>query len=205
MQNKGGGFGSYERTRGGAWLEILNPAEVFDRIMVEYGYPECTTSVLTALSLFHTHFPNHKSAEIESAVASAVKHILECQRLDGSWYGPWGICFTNATFFTLESLAMVHQTYQTSVHARRACDWLVSRQKSDGGWGEHYFSCEAKEYVQHDKSQVVNTAWAVLALMSGRYPNTTAIIQGLEVSLDFRDDLPFSVGFLFHNADEIMA
>ena len=154
MQNKCGGFGSYECTRGGAWLELLNPAEVFDRIMVEYSYPECTTSVLTALSLFHTHFPNHKLAEIESAVASAVKYILECQRLDGSW----GICFTYATFFALESLEMVRQTYQMSVYALRACDWLVSKQKSDGGWGEHYSSCEVKEYVQHDKSQVVNTA-----------------------------------------------
>ena len=121
MQNKGGGFGSYERTRGGAWLELLNPAEVFDRFMVEHSYPEYTNSVLTALSLFHTNFPNHKSAEIESAVASAVRYIFESQRLDGAWYGSWEICFTYATFFALESLEMVHQTHQTSFHARRAC------------------------------------------------------------------------------------
>ena len=33
-----------------------------------------------------------------------------------------------------------------------ACDWLVSKQKSDGGLGEHYSSCEVQEYVQHEKS-----------------------------------------------------
>lgn len=197
MQNKDGGFGSYERPRGGTWLELLNPAEVFDRIMVEYTYPECTTSVLTALSLFHTHFPNYKSAEIASAVASAVKYILKCQRLDGAWYGSWAICFTYATFFALEGLETVHQTYQTSIHARRACDWLVSKQKSDGGWGEHYSSCEVKEYVQHDISQVVNTAWAVLALMSARYPDKTIITKGLEVSPRFRAIYLFPFGLIF--------
>ena len=191
MQNKDGGFGSYERTRGGTWLEHLNPAEIFDRIMVEYSYPECTTSVLTALSLFHTHFPNYKSAEIESAASSGMKYILESQRLDGSWYGSWGICFTYGTFFALEGLELVHQTYQSSVHARRACDWLVLKQKDDGGWGEHYSSCEVEEYIEHEKSQVVNTAWAVLALMAARYPDKTAITKGLEVCLDFPDNWPF--------------
>lgn len=29
MQNDDGGFGSYEATRGPAWVELLNPAEVF--------------------------------------------------------------------------------------------------------------------------------------------------------------------------------
>ena len=51
MQNSDGGFGSYERTRSGIWLEYLNSAEVFDRIMVEYSYPECTTAVLTSRAI----------------------------------------------------------------------------------------------------------------------------------------------------------
>lgn len=38
MQNKDGRFGNYEQARGGAWMELLSPAEVFDRIMVEYSY-----------------------------------------------------------------------------------------------------------------------------------------------------------------------
>lgn len=38
MQNKDGRFGNYEQARGGAWMELLSPAEVFDCIMVEYSY-----------------------------------------------------------------------------------------------------------------------------------------------------------------------
>lgn len=35
LQNPGGGFASYELIRGGEWLEWLNPAEVFNNIMIE--------------------------------------------------------------------------------------------------------------------------------------------------------------------------
>lgn len=52
MQNeKSGGFASYEPQRGSEYMELLNAAEVFGRIMVEYDYPECTTAVVTVLSL----------------------------------------------------------------------------------------------------------------------------------------------------------
>lgn len=182
MQNEDGGFGSYEQARGGAWMELLNPAEVFDRIMVEYSYPECTTAVLTSLSLFRRKFPQHRPADIEWAVSRASTYIYASQRSDGSWYGSWAICFTYATFFALESLEAVDQTYQTSLRVRQACEWLASKQKPDGGWGEHYSSCERQEYVQHEDSQVVNTAWAVLALMSAHYPQNPSIERGLEVS-----------------------
>ena len=55
--------------------------------------------------------------------------------------GSWGICFTYATMFALESLSLVGETYETSKSARRACDFLVSKQRADGGWGESYKVC----------------------------------------------------------------
>lgn len=174
------GFPSYEKARGRNWMEYLNPAEVFDNIMVEYSYPECTTAVLTALSLFRTHFTSYRRAEIESVIIRATRYIEKAQLPDGSWYGSWAICFTYGTFFALESLASVGQTYQSSERVRRACDWLASMSKEDGGWGEHHSSCEGV-YVQHEKSQVVNTSWAVLALMNARYPHADVVKRGLEV------------------------
>ena len=41
FQNGDGGWASYENTRGGAWFELLNPAEVFGDIMIDYTYVEC--------------------------------------------------------------------------------------------------------------------------------------------------------------------
>ncbi|KAL9099783.1 MAG: hypothetical protein Q9187_009449, partial [Circinaria calcarea] len=96
MQNPSGGFASYEPTRGSEYMEYLNAAEVFGRIMVEYDYPECTTAVVTALSLFSQHDPTYRKAEIVKAKEGALKYIRKAQRSDGSWYGSWGICFTYA-------------------------------------------------------------------------------------------------------------
>lgn len=35
--------------------------------MTEYCYPECTTSVITALAIFRKHFPDYRAADIECA------------------------------------------------------------------------------------------------------------------------------------------
>lgn len=64
MQNPGGGYASYETINGSSLLELLNPAEVFGRIMVEYAYPECTTSVVTGLRLFQ-QYDTYRKDEIE--------------------------------------------------------------------------------------------------------------------------------------------
>ena len=50
----------------------------------------------------------------------------------------------------------------------RACTFLVRRQMSDGGWGENFESCEQRQYVQSETSQIVNTCWALLGLMAVR-------------------------------------
>ena len=181
MQNPGGGFSSYERTRASSLLEYLNASEVFDRIMVEYSYPECTTAVVTALALFRRHFPTYRSAEIDRVIRRAIEYIISAQRPDGSWYGSWGVCFTYASLFAIQSLELVGQTWQTSDPVRKCCKFLLHTQKEDGGWGEDYTSCEVEEYIQHQQSQVVNTAWACLALMHARYPYKEAIEKGLKV------------------------
>ncbi len=182
MQNShSGAFASYEPQRGSELMEYLNAAEVFGRIMVEYDYPECTTSVVTALSFFQT-FSDYRTKDIDRIKSAALKYIRRAMRADGSWYGSWGICFTYASMFALESLASVSETYRTSSQVRQACEFLISKQMVDGGWGEDYRSCEQMRYVQHEQgSQVVQTAWACIALMAAGYPGKEAIKRGLGV------------------------
>lgn len=113
MQNSDEGFASYEKVRGPSWLEYLNPSQVFGNIMIEYTYTECTTSVLLALKSFQNYYPEHRRAEIENAISGAVKFIYRQQLADGSFYGSWGICFTYAMFFAVESLSSVGETYKS--------------------------------------------------------------------------------------------
>jgi lanosterol synthase len=52
-----------------------------------------------------------------------------------------GVCFTYGTMFALESLSIAGESYANSERVRRACDFLVDKQKPDGGWGETYMVC----------------------------------------------------------------
>ncbi|KAF2271513.1 lanosterol synthase, partial [Westerdykella ornata] len=110
--------------------------EVFGRIMVEYDYPECTTAVIMGLHLFQKYYPDYRAQEIRRFKDRAIVYIRRAQRKDGSWYGAWGICFTYATWFALESLACAGETYANSERVRRACGFPLSKQMEDGGWGE---------------------------------------------------------------------
>ena len=58
----------------------------------------------------------------------------------------------------------------------------------DGGWGESYQSCETGEWVDHEQSQVVQTAWAVLSLMAVKYPNQESIQRGIELIMSRQQD-----------------
>ena len=69
----------------------------------------------------------------------------------------------------------------SSKHLKHACEFLVSKQMPDGGWGESYKACETGEWVDHTQSQVVQTSWAVMALMSAKYPNQDCIRRGIQV------------------------
>lgn len=86
LQNADGGFAACELARASKLLELLNPAEVFRDIMIEYTYPECTTACesvprgeescsltstegLTALSVFKKLHPDYRHEDIEFALA----------------------------------------------------------------------------------------------------------------------------------------
>ncbi|KAJ4337433.1 Lanosterol synthase erg7A [Ascochyta clinopodiicola] len=181
MQNASGGCASYEPTRGSEMLEHLNAAEVFGKIMIEYDYVECTTAVVTALQMFQKHYPSYRSTEIVAFRDRAVEYIRSAQRPDGSWYGAWGICFTYAAMFALESLKCVGETYENSERVRRACQFFLDRQMDDGGWGETYRSCETGEWCQHEKSQVVQTAWVVIAMLEAGFPDKQPLMKALKM------------------------
>ena len=165
-QNAGGGWATYENTRSYPWVEIINPAETFGDIMIDYPYVECSSASLQALSTFHKRFPKHRARDIEEAMRRGRDFLLSIQRPDGSWYGSWAICFTYGTWFGVKGLLATGSTYDSCPALRKAVQFLLSKQMPCGGWGESYLSSQTKKYVQLEGSQphVVNTAWAVLAL-----------------------------------------
>ncbi|KAL5704253.1 hypothetical protein ACHQM5_022703 [Ranunculus cassubicifolius] len=167
LQNSEGGFSTFELTRSYPWLELLNPAEMFGDIVIDYPYVECTSSAVEALVSFKKLYPGHRREDIDNCIKKAVNFIKKIQAPDGSWYGSWAICFTHGVWSGIKGLVSNGETYANSYSVRKACDYLLSKELESGGWGESYLSCVDKVYtnIKGNRAHVVNTGWAMLALI----------------------------------------
>ncbi|XP_015159663.1 beta-amyrin synthase-like, partial [Solanum tuberosum] len=130
-------------------------------------YVECTGASIQALVLFKKLYPGHRTTEIDNFIDNAVKYLDDVQNPDGSWYGSWGVCFTYASWFALGGLAAAGKSYSNSAAVRKGVEFLLRRQRSNGGWGESYHSCPDKVYreLETEHSNLVQTAWALMGLI----------------------------------------
>ncbi|GAB4854058.1 hypothetical protein Ancab_022639 [Ancistrocladus abbreviatus] len=167
LQSSNGGFSAWEPQRAFRWLEKFNPTEFFEDVLIEREYVECTSAAIQALTLFKRLHPRHRAKEIESCISKALHYIEETQNPDGSWYGSWGICFNYGTWFAVEGLTVCGRNYLNCAALRKACQFLLSKQLPDGGWGESYLSSPNKVYMnlKGSRSNLVNTSWALMALI----------------------------------------
>ncbi|KAK4483735.1 hypothetical protein RD792_010937, partial [Penstemon davidsonii] len=155
LQNSSGGFASYELTRSYAW------------------YVECTSAAIQGLKSFKGLYPGYRGKDIEACIEKALNFIETIQLSDGSWYGSWGVCYTYGTWFGVTGLVSGGKTYENNRSIRKACDFLLSKQLPCGGWGESYLSSQDKVYtnIAKNKSHIVNTGWAMLALIEAGQAN----------------------------------
>lgn len=188
-QNNDGGWATYENNRGWKWYELLNPSEVFGDIMIDYSYVECSSSAMQALAYFSEQFPDHRAGEIRRSIARGARFIEEMQRDDGSWFGCWGNCFTYGCWFGIEGLLIAGRK-PTCKAIQKCVKFLLGKQNPDGGWGEDFASCFNREYAPREKlygcdsgSTVVQTAWALLALMAADCQESKAIQRGVALLL----------------------
>ena len=60
--------------------------------------------------------------------------------------------------FATEALKSAGETCENSPTLRKAVEFLLSKRRDDGDWGESYRSCESGVYAQYENAQVVQTA-----------------------------------------------
>ena len=176
-QNDDGGFSTYERIRAPAWVDRLNPSEMFRDCMTEHSYVECTASAIEALATIRSVCPEILSTETRHALTSALAYIRRSQRPDGAYPSAWGICFTYSIFHVVKAMRAAGVDASDPAIAR-AAQWLLTHQREDGGWGEHFSTCLGGEYVPHPRPQAVMTSWALLALADAA-PSSNAVDRGL--------------------------
>ncbi|KVH92256.1 Terpene synthase, conserved site-containing protein [Cynara cardunculus var. scolymus] len=147
LQNANGSFATYELTRSYSWLELVNPAETFGDIVIDYPYVECTSAAIQALVAFKRLYPGHRREEVQRCIDKSASFIEKIQASDGSWYGSWAVCFTYGTWFGVKGLVAAGRNFSNCSSIRKACNFLLSKQLASGGWGESYLSCQNKVYT----------------------------------------------------------
>ena len=147
--------------------------------MTETSYVECTASCIAALAAFTTHHPEILRSEVDSAIARGPRRA--CGRCNGrTARGPavWGVHFIYGTMFGVRGPARGGRAAARPRHSHKRARALKARQRPDGGWGEHHESATLGQYRENDRSQVIQTAWALTALLEAKDPDWDAIDRG---------------------------
>ena len=164
-QNDDGGWATYERQRAGAWMERLNPSEVFGDIMVDYSYVECTSACVQALVAAERHgILRLPEREVRRSIMRGVAFLRKAQRPDGSFEGSWAVCFTYGTWFGVSGLVAGGAAKDDPALAR-ARTYLLRKQRADGSWAEAGDSCREHRWIDGRVGHVVQTSWALMALV----------------------------------------
>jgi len=121
-----------------------------------------------------------ETAASSKSVAAGIDYLRRTQHAEGSWYGRWGMNFIYGTWSVLCALNAAGVSHQ-DLTMRKAADWLVSIQNSDGGWGEDATSYRL-DYRGWEQapSTASQTAWALLGLMAAGEVGHPAVARGVE-------------------------
>jgi squalene-hopene/tetraprenyl-beta-curcumene cyclase len=110
---------------------------------------------------------------------AGVAYLRKTQLADGSWFGRWGVNYIYGTWSALAGLNAAGLAPENDT-MRRAADWLVAIQNSDGGWGENCNSYRL-DYNGYEPapSTASQTAWALLGLMATGQVDHPAVVRGV--------------------------
>ena len=155
MQSRSGGWGAFDVDNEALWLYKL-PICDFGKVTDE------PTADVTAHAL---EVLGHEEGYGES-LASGLDWLLAEQERDGSWFGRWGV---NHVYGTGAAVPALEACGLPPDHPaiRRALSWLDSVQQESGAFGEDIRSYSDPAWRGRGAATPSQTAWALLAYVSG--------------------------------------
>ncbi len=170
MQNKDGGWSSFDKDNNRTPLTHFPFAD--HNAMLDPSACDITGRILELLGKIGT-------PKDHPAVRRALDFLLENQDPDGTWFGRWGVNYIYGTWLALRGLRAIGEPMD-SLRYQRAGRWLISRQNSNGGWGESCRSYDDPSLKGQGPSTASQTAWALMALISLGMVAEPAFQRGLQ-------------------------
>lgn len=178
MQSKNGGWGAFDADNTHSYLNHIPFADhgaLLDPPTVDVS-ARCVS------------FLAQLGHGLDSPVlARGLQYIRDEQEEDGSWFGRWGTNYIYGTWSALSALNAAGED-MGKPYIRKAVDWLIGRQNSDGGWGESGASYWHEQRDASCPSTPSQTAWALLALMAAGEVEHDAVRRGVDFLLSHPRD-----------------
>ncbi len=178
MQGKDGGWGAFDVDNNKTILCHVPFAD--HNAMIDPSTSDITARVIEMLSRYGYTLQ-------DKPIQKAVSFILREQESDGSWYGRWGCNYIYGTWQALKGLTSIGID-ENNISIQRGAKWLISRQNSDGGWGESYESYRTKEKAGYGPSTPSQTAWAIMGLISAGCGKSDYVKRGIRYLIETQND-----------------
>jgi squalene-hopene/tetraprenyl-beta-curcumene cyclase len=171
LQSKNGGWGAFDADNNHDYLNHIPFAD--HGALLDPPTTDVSARCVSMLAQLGD------TIETSDALKRGVDYILAEQEKDGSWFGRWGANYIYGAWSALcalnaAGLPHAHEAY------RRAVNWFVEIQNSDGGWGEDLssYKLEYRGYEQAP-STASQTAWALMGLMAAGEVDHPAVARGV--------------------------
>jgi squalene-hopene/tetraprenyl-beta-curcumene cyclase len=191
MQNKDGGFASFDRDCDEQFLTQIPFAD--HNAMIDPSTSDITGRGVETFSALGFG-PDHP------AVQKAIAFLLKEQERDGSWFGRWGCNYIYGTWLALHGLSRIGEDMMEPRYQAAAC-WLRAIQNEDGGWGESPRSYDEPGLKGIGASTPSQTAWALMGLMAAE-DQTDGLKRGIDYLIStqredgsWKDDFWTGTGF----------
>ncbi len=170
LQSKNGGWGAFDADNSYYYLNNIPFAD--HGALLDPPTEDVTGRCIGMLAQLGEA---HDSPRMKEAIA----YLERVQLKDGSWFGRWGVNYIYGTWSALAGLNAAGLDAKTPM-MRRAADWLIAIQNTDGGWGEDCSSYRL-DYsgYQAAPSTASQTAWALLGLMAAGEVDHPAVARGI--------------------------
>ncbi len=172
MQSRNGGFAAFDADNTHYYLNEIPFAD--HGALLDPPTSDVSARCATLLGLMGRRGPE---------LRRCLDFLLREQEPNGSWFGRWGTNFIYGTWSVLAALEKVDEPFDRGA-VERAVQWLKSKQRPDGGWGEGcdtYFN--PGKAGEGPESNSFQTAWAMLGLMGAGHADSEEVQRGVRFLL----------------------